>query len=109
MLTDCPLCSFVDRDMLMRHFGHGVGHFQYQRQPESEPDMAAEGNNDNTWEETEESDEDISNKAQDEVEPRSDPEIDEKGDGCSEDDTVNDVDDSDGGENSDNGGGYASY
>ena len=109
MLTDCPLCSFVDHDMLMRHFGHGVGHFQYQRQPESEPDMAAKGDNDNTWEETKESNEDISNKAQDEVEPRSDPEIDEEGDSCSEDDAVNDADNSDGGKNSDDGGGYASY
>jgi hypothetical protein len=24
--------SFVDRDMLMRHFGHGVGHLQYRTQ-----------------------------------------------------------------------------
>ncbi|KAI0266303.1 hypothetical protein BGY98DRAFT_943189, partial [Russula aff. rugulosa BPL654] len=23
---------FVDRDMLMRHFGHGVGHLKYERQ-----------------------------------------------------------------------------
>lgn len=32
-------CSFVDRDMFMRHFGHGVGHLQYERQHEidSEP------------------------------------------------------------------------
>lgn len=29
-----PPCSFVDRDMLMRHFGHGVGHLQYDRQQE---------------------------------------------------------------------------
>jgi hypothetical protein len=33
-----PLCSFVDRDMLMRHFGHGVGHLQYERQHETETD-----------------------------------------------------------------------
>jgi hypothetical protein len=24
------ICSFVDRDMLMRHFGHGIGHLQYR-------------------------------------------------------------------------------
>jgi len=29
------ICSFVDRDMLMRHFGHGVGHLQYRtRRPQ---------------------------------------------------------------------------
>jgi hypothetical protein len=27
-------CSFVDRDMFMRHFGHGVGHLQYGQQHE---------------------------------------------------------------------------
>ncbi len=32
-----PLCSFVDRDMLMRHFGHGVGHLKYERQQEMGP------------------------------------------------------------------------
>ena len=31
-------CSFVDRDMFMRHFGLGVGHLQYERQHEVEPD-----------------------------------------------------------------------
>ena len=24
------ICSFVDWDMLMRHFGHGIGHLQYR-------------------------------------------------------------------------------
>jgi len=45
ILTDDPLCSFVDRDMLMRHFSYGIGHLQYQRQQEIEPnlEMAAEG------------------------------------------------------------------
>lgn len=43
---------FVDRDMLMRHFGHGVGHIQYERQQEIEPDpgMAVDSNDDDTAE-----------------------------------------------------------
>ena len=32
--------SFVDRDMFMRHFGHGVGHLQYERQHEIDPDQS---------------------------------------------------------------------
>lgn len=39
VLTDCcRYHSFVDRDMLMRHFGHSVGHLQYERQ-QTEPDL----------------------------------------------------------------------
>jgi hypothetical protein len=35
--------SFVDWDMLMRHFGHGVGHLQYQtqRQQDLDTDLAS--------------------------------------------------------------------
>jgi hypothetical protein len=32
--------SFVDRDMFMRHFGHGVGHLRYERQHEIDPDQS---------------------------------------------------------------------
>jgi hypothetical protein len=43
-------CSFVDRDMFMRHFGHGVGHLQCERQQENDPnsdnDMALEDSDD---------------------------------------------------------------
>ena len=39
VLTDCHCYhSFVDRDMLMRHFGHSVGHLQYERQ-QAEPNL----------------------------------------------------------------------
>jgi hypothetical protein len=108
------MCSFVDRDMLLRHFGHGVGHFQYQRRQEFEPDMAAEGDDDYAREEAEEREEDIQvyDKALDEVEPDSDPGIGEEDGSCGEDDAIDVVDgsgDSDDsepeGENSD---GYAS-
>ena len=47
MLTKCLFCSFVDRDMFMRHFGHGVGHLQYERQQEIEL-MAFEGVSDSS-------------------------------------------------------------
>jgi len=38
-------CSylFVDRDMLMRHFGHSIGHLQFARQHEIESEDTAEG------------------------------------------------------------------
>jgi hypothetical protein len=37
------ICSFVDRDMLMRHFGHGVGHLQYRtRRPQDSDDSEFE-------------------------------------------------------------------
>lgn len=33
------VCSFVDRDMLMRHFSHGVGHLQHRtRRPQNSDD-----------------------------------------------------------------------
>ena len=40
VLTNSSLSSFVDWDMLMRHFGQGIRHLQYERQPETEPEMA---------------------------------------------------------------------
>ena len=39
--------SFVDRDMLMRHFGRGVGHLQYETRHENEPEMAEVESDDN--------------------------------------------------------------
>jgi hypothetical protein len=75
--------------------------------------MAAEGDDDNTQEETEEREEDMYDEAQVEAEPSGDPEIDEEGGSCSEDDldTIEGVDSSDVGENSDSDddGGYTSY
>jgi hypothetical protein len=41
-LTESKSCSFVDRDMFMRHFGHGIGHLQYDQQHEFKPDRALE-------------------------------------------------------------------
>jgi len=41
--THCPLCSFVDRDMLVRHFGHGVGHLKHERQQEPASEIDATG------------------------------------------------------------------
>jgi hypothetical protein len=110
------MCSFVDRDMLLRHFGHGVGHFQYQRQPEFEPDIAAEGDDDdNAQGETEEREEDfrVYDEAQDEVEPDSDPGISEEGGSGGEDDAIDVVDGSSDSDDSEPEGeesdGYASY
>ena len=34
MLIENLFCSFIDRDMFMRHFSHGVGHLQYEWQHE---------------------------------------------------------------------------
>ncbi|SRR6266851_6664020 len=36
------ICSFVDQDMLMRHFGHGVGHLQYGTQTQQNLDAEME-------------------------------------------------------------------
>jgi hypothetical protein len=33
--------SFVNCDMFMRHFGHGIGHMQCERQHEVQPDIMA--------------------------------------------------------------------
>jgi hypothetical protein len=37
VLTESISCSFIDRDMFMRHFGHGIGHLQSEWQHEIEP------------------------------------------------------------------------
>ena len=42
MLTYHYLRSFLDRDMLMRHFGHGIGHLEFARQHEIESEDMAE-------------------------------------------------------------------
>jgi hypothetical protein len=41
VLTGGPPYSFVDRDMLIRHFGHGVGHLRYERQQEIKQEVMA--------------------------------------------------------------------
>jgi hypothetical protein len=39
--------SFVDRNMLMRHFSQGVGHLKYERQQEVGPEITVEREGDN--------------------------------------------------------------
>jgi len=36
------ICSFVNRDMLMRHFGHGVSHLQYGTRMQQDSDAETE-------------------------------------------------------------------
>jgi hypothetical protein len=43
---------FADRDMLMRHFGHGIGHLEYARVHEG-PRVRDEGAGEETEQETE--------------------------------------------------------
>lgn len=43
---------FADRDMLMRHFGHGIGHLEYARVHEG-PGVRDEGAGEETEQETE--------------------------------------------------------
>ena len=40
------ICSFVDHDMLMRHFGHGIGHLQDERHQDMSSDTVADGDDD---------------------------------------------------------------
>lgn len=40
------ICSFVDRDTLMRHFGHGVGHLQYEEQHEMNSESGIDSESD---------------------------------------------------------------
>jgi hypothetical protein len=46
--TDDPIDSFVDCDMLMRHFGHGVRHLKYKEQQEAYPNRVPEGDDNHT-------------------------------------------------------------
>jgi len=95
LLTDCcHYHSFVDWDMLMRHFGHGVGHLQYKRQ-QTEPDGKIA--------EVESSDSDMVDIEEDKQDGNDDVDM-----GTSlEDDGVgnSDVDDDDGGSEDNNDGG----
>ena len=70
-LTDGYRCSFVDRDMLMRHFGHGVGHLRYERHKEISTDLIQEGNDnhiDGDTSETEESEDEMNDQTRDDEE-----------------------------------------
>ena len=108
--TDNPLYSFVDRDMLVRHFGHGVGHLKYERQQEVDAERVPGGNdnhgdlNDDTSE-CEESEEEI-HDGSDDTESEGEPVVntDDSSDGDSEEDS-----ESYSICNSDDDGGYASF
>ena len=43
---------FADRDMLMRHFGHGIGHLEYARVHEGPGGVRDEGTGEETGQET---------------------------------------------------------
>jgi hypothetical protein len=106
MLTNCPLNSFLDRDMLMRHFGHGVGHLQPEAHQLEEIEPEIDGDD------TGETEEGVEGIDVDESEPA---DIDDDNDSCGgEANSESDVSDSasdnsnhcNGGD-SDDGGGYA--
>jgi hypothetical protein len=95
--NDERLCRFLDRDMLMRHFGYGVGHMQYDRQQEIGLKMVPGGINNNN------NDADDSDASETEELDREDR-IDESED---DEDSVQSSGDSDCSSESDTGG-YAS-
>jgi hypothetical protein len=79
----------------MRHFGHGVGHLQYDRQQDIGPDTAVEpeGDNNDDIEVIEEMDDDINEGAQGGTESDGQPEIDNgSSDSFCESDDDNDLD-----------------
>jgi hypothetical protein len=79
ILTVCPQYSFADHDIFLRHFGHGVGHLQYDGEQDIGPDTAVEpeGNNNEDVEVIEEMDDDIDEGAQGGTESNGQPEIDD--------------------------------
>jgi hypothetical protein len=90
---------FVDRDALMRHFGHGVGHLEYGRVHEIEPETGDEP------EDREELEIEHDEEEGDEL-------MDVDGNEEEEEPTVENSDsgdDSDDSENSDESAGYASF
>src|SRR6266581_6111329 len=70
-----PLYSFVDCDMLVRHFGHGVGHLKYERQQEINTKRVPRGGDnygDNDTSESEEREEEFYDGS-DDTESEGDP------------------------------------
>jgi len=100
--------------MLVRHFGHGVGHMRYERHQEIGPELIPEGDNnhaDDDLSETKEQEDEMNGKTRDaeESEPEGDPMSDQgdSSDGKSE----IDLEDSDSGSDRTSGsndGGYTS-
>jgi len=121
-LTGYHLRSFVDRDMLMRHFGNSIGHVQYERQHELEPadpGIAVDSDNNDTtmtgeaedseglglrWDESDDVNMDID-------EDNGGVEIDDSDVGDDDDGEDNgiDGDDGDGGDHADDSDGYATF
>ena len=102
--THCcePLCSFVDRDMLMRHFGHGVGHLKYERQDEIGAKRVPEGDNNHDSGDSDDEQEDSDSSELGDPLP-----VDNEDDDSDEESEDVEVSDSDSGSESDDGG-YAS-
>lgn len=65
--ADCLLDSFVDRDMLVRHFGHGIGHLKFERQQEVGTTRVSRGDDDgnNDADDTDESEDSDSGREED--------------------------------------------
>jgi hypothetical protein len=85
--TDNPINSFVDRDMLMRHFGHGVGHLKYEGQQEAYPNRVPEGNDNHTdgdTSETEDNAEEPASESEGDPRPVVDKDISSDGESGSE-------------------------
>lgn len=103
-----PLCSFVDRDMLMRHFGHGVGHLKYERQQEMGPKRVPVGddNHDSNDSDDQEGDDSDADEPSPEGDPLGNEDDSHSSDGESEDIEVGDSGSECNSESDD--GGYAS-
>lgn len=102
MLTCYPFLSFLDRDTLMRHFGCGIGHQEFARLSEIEPQTAPVEEEESI---TEEEDADVDVNMEDDEEDEGDDLGDE---GSASDHSSNDTSDGYGGDESDDNG-YASF
>lgn len=100
-----PLLSFLDRDTLMRHFGHGVGHCEFARQPEVRPETVVDRQAEEIDEDGEEEGGTDTELEQDEED---EGEEDEDGEDEDEEDELGDGSDGDGDNDGDDDG-YASF
>ena len=94
---------FVDRDALMRHFGHGIGHLECGRVHEVEPEISRDEDREENEQETEYRDKEEGHELMDVDGNEQEEESEEP-----TDDSTNSGDDSDDSENSDDSG-YASF
>ena len=91
---------FVDRDALMRHFGHGIGHLEYGHMHETRDEDREEDEQESEYQDEEEGDELMDVDGNEEEE--------EPTDASESSDSGDESDDSDDSENSDESG-YASF